>query len=144
MYRTIIQFLAVLGLLTLAGCAATNEEAARKFQTEMDGYVGQSVDTLIRARGVPTATATLSSGGKVLEYTSRRSSVSGGYSYLTYTPVFVPNSSGGGTWISVPSHETAPVHTSQWHCKLTFEVSPDNKVLNWRAEGNDCLAQARP
>ena len=144
MCRAIIHFIAMLGVLALAGCASLNEEAARKFQAEMDGYVGRSVDELILARGVPTATAALSSGGKVLEYTSQRSSVSGGYSYLTYTPVFVPNSSGGGTWISVPSNQTAPIHTSEWRCKLTFQISADNKVLNWRAEGNDCLAQAKP
>lgn len=144
MCRAVSQFIAVLALLLVAGCAATNEEAIRKFQAEMDGYVGKSVDELILARGVPTATATLSSGGRVLEYSTHRSSVSGGYSYLAYTPVFVPNSSGGGSWISVPSHETAPIYTSEWRCKLTFQISADQKVLNWRAEGNDCLAQARP
>lgn len=133
----------LIALLALAGCASIDEEAARKFQAEMDGYVGKSVDELILARGVPTATAALSSGGKVLEYSTHRSSVSGGYSYLSYTPVFVPNSSGGGTWISVPSHQTAPIYTSEWRCKLTFQISADNQVLNWRAEGNDCLAQAR-
>ena len=123
--RAITRFITVLASLALAGCAAMNEEAARKFQAEMDGYVGRSVDELILARGVPTATAALSSGGKVLEYTSSRSSVSGGYSYLTYTPVFVPNSSGGGTWVSVPSHQTAPIYTSEWRCK------PNNAVPRW-------------
>ena len=141
MCRTIIRFIAVL---LLAGCASMNEEAARKFQVEMDGYVGRPVDELILARGVPTATATLSSGGKVLEYVTSRTSISGGYSYLTYTPVFVPNNSGGGTWISVPSHQTAPLHTSERYCKLTFQVAPDSKVLNWKAEGNDCVVLSTP
>ena len=141
MRRTIIHLVAVLAL---AGCASMNEEATRKFQAEMDSYVGKSVDELILARGVPTATAALSSGGKVLEYSTSSTSISGGYSYLTYTPVFVPNSSGGGTWISVPSHQTAPIHTFERYCKLTFQVSPDNKVLNWKAEGNDCMALAKP
>jgi len=142
--RAIIRFVTALAWLALAGCAAMNEEAKRKFQAEMDGYVGRPVDELILARGVPSASASLSTGGRVLEYSSGRTSISGGYSYLTYTPVFVPNSSGGGTWISVPSHQTAPIHTSERRCKLTFEVSAAGKVLNWRAEGNDCLAQARP
>ena len=136
--------LLLLGPLVLAGCASLNEEAARKFQAEMDGYVGKSMDELILARGVPTATAMLSSGGKVLEYSSSRTSVSGGYSYLTYTPVFVPNNAGGGTWISVPSHQTAPIHSMELRCKLTFQIGADQKVLNWRAEGNDCLSMARP
>ncbi len=130
--------------LILAGCSALNEEATRKFQAEMDGYVGRPVDELILARGVPTATAELSAGGRVLEYSSRRTSVSGGHSYLSYTPVYVPNNSGGGTWVSVPSYQSAPVHSMEWRCKLTFQVSPANTVLNWRAEGNDCQNQGRP
>lgn len=141
MRRLAIHLLTLAALL--AGCASYNEEAARAFQAEMDGYVGGSVDELILARGVPTATATLSTGGKVLEYSSSRTSVSGGYSYLTYTPVFVPNNSGGGSWISVPSHQTAPIQTMDLRCKLSFQIAADNTVLNWRAEGNDCLAQRR-
>lgn len=128
----------------LAGCASMNEEAARRFQAEMDGYVGKPVDELILARGVPSASATLSSGGKVLEYSSSRTSVSGGYAYLSYTPVFVPNSTGGGTWISVPTQQTAPIQSMELRYKLTFQITPDQKVLNWRAEGNDCLAMVRP
>lgn len=144
MCRAIIRTITLLAGLALAGCTAMNEEAARKLQAEMDGYVGRSVDELILARGVPTASATLSTGGRVLEYLSSRTSISGGYSYLTYTPVFVPNSSGGGAWISVPSHQTAPLRTAERRCKLTFEVSAAGLVLNWRAEGDDCLTQARP
>ncbi len=137
------RFLPACFALMLVACSGLNEEAARKFQAEMDGYVGRPVDVLILARGVPTATAELSAGGRVLEYTSSRTSVSGGYSYLTYTPVYVPNNSGGGTWISVPTHQTAPIHSTERRCRLSFQVSAANIVLNWRADGNDCLAQAR-
>lgn len=144
MRRFLLRFLTVSALLAQAGCASLNQEAADRFQAEMDGYVGKSADELILARGVPTASAALSSGGRVLEYRSRRTSVSGGHSYLSYTPVFVPNSSGGGTWISVPSPQTAPIQTMELQCRLSFQIGPDNKVLNWRAEGNDCLSMARP
>ena len=44
-----------LTLLALAGCASMNEDEARAFQAEMDGYVGKSVEALIQARGAPTA-----------------------------------------------------------------------------------------
>lgn len=135
----------MLGLLALAGCAAVSEETTRQFQAEMDGYVGRSADELILARGVPTAAAPLSTGGKVLEYTKSTTRLSGGHSYISYTPVFVPNSSGGGTWISVPSAQSTPIHSSERGCKLTFQVSADNIVRNWKAEGNDCRPlAARP
>lgn len=144
MCRTFIKVIVWLGVLVLTGCAATNEEAARQFQAEMDSYVGRSVDELILARGVPTAAAPLSTGGRVLEYTKSKTRISGGHSYTTYTPVYVPNSSGGGTWISVPSPQSTPIHTSERYCRLTFQVSADNLVMNWKAEGNDCRALARP
>ena len=138
--RAALTSFALLCSLVLAGCASMNEEAVRQFQAEMDGYVGRSADELILARGVPTASAPLSTGGKLLEYSKSRTSISGGGSYTTYTPVFVPNTSGGGTWISVPSQQTVPIHSSERGCKLTFQVSTDNIVLNWKAEGNECRA----
>ena len=141
--RAALTSFALVCSLVLAGCASMNEEAARKFQAEMDGYVGRSADELILARGVPTASAPLSTGGKLLEYSKSRTSISGGGSYTTYTPVFVPNTSGGGTWISVPSQQTVPIHSSERGCKLTFQVSTDNIVLNWKAEGNECRAVSK-
>jgi hypothetical protein len=143
MCRAALTSFVLLCLLVLAGCASMNEEAVRQFQSEMDGYVGRSADELILARGVPTATAPLSTGGKVLEYSKSRTDISGGNSYTTYTPVFVPNASGGGTWISVPSHQTVPIYSYERSCKLTFQVSTDNIVLNWKAEGNECRAVSR-
>jgi hypothetical protein len=142
-YRDALRTMATASALAFAGCASMNEEATRQFQAEMDGYVGRSADELVLARGVPTASAPLSTGGKVLEYSKSRTSISGGQSYTTYTPVFVPNASGGGAWISVPSHQTVPIHTTERGCKLTFQVSADNTVLNWKAEGNECRALPR-
>jgi hypothetical protein len=142
--RAALTTMALLCSLVLAGCASMNEEVARQFRAEMDGYVGRSVDELILVRGVPTASVSLSTGGKVLEYSTSRTSISGGTSYITYTPVFVPNTSGGGTWISVPSHQSSPIYSSERSCKLTFQVSADNTVLNWKAEGNECRPVARP
>lgn len=144
LYRHLLTITALLWALVLSGCASMNEEVARQFQAEMDGYVGRYVDELILARGVPTASASLSTGGKVLEYSKSRTSISGGHSYITYNPVFVPNPNGGGTWISVPSQQTSPIHASERSCKLTFQVSSDNTVLNWKAEGNDCRPVSRP
>jgi len=142
--RAALTTITLLCSLVLAGCASMNEEVARQFRAEMDGYVGRSVDELILVRGVPTASVSLSTGGKVLEYSTSRTSISGGTSYITYTPVFVPNTSGGGTWISVPSHQSSPIYSSERSCKLTFQVSADNTVLNWKAKGNECRPVARP
>lgn len=130
--------LAILALVTvaLAGCgvAAKRKEA---FTAEMDSYLGQSLDEVIKAKGVPTATADLSNGGKVVEYSSSKMITSGGGSFTTYKSVYLPGPN-GGTWTQVPVQNNTPISTSEARCKLLFTVSKDGLVENWKAEGNRC------
>lgn len=126
-------------VLALAGCSTLNrEEAAARFQAAMDGFIGKSSDELILARGVPTGTALLTTGDKVLEYSRSRTETVGGGSYTINSPVFVPRPGGTGTWINVPTQQTQAVQSWEVRCKLLFHVSADNKVLSWKAEGNSC------
>lgn len=124
----------------LSGCGiAQRQEAEKAFQLEMEGYVGRSADEILMARGVPTSTAELSNGGRVLEYSSNRSVTSGGGSYTVNKPVYIPDPSGPGRWVNVPTQSTNPVHTRQKQCKLIFVVLPENVVQSWKADGNDCF-----
>lgn len=130
---------ALIAALLLTGCGAAKKREA-SFQTEMNGYVGNSADALIRSRGVPTSTATLSDGGRVLEYSKSRTVVSGGGSFTVNKSVYVPSSTGGvGTWVSVPQQQAVPVSSRDESCKLIFEISADNLVMGWKSEGRDCF-----
>lgn len=131
--------IALVFVLALAACnSAQRKEAAARFQAEMDGFIGKSSDELILAKGVPTGAATLTTGDKVLEYSKSRIETVGGGSYTVNNPVFVSRPGGTGSWIYVPSQQTQPVQSWEVSCKLIFQVSPDNKVLSWKAEGNGC------
>lgn len=126
----------VLTAFAISGCGivAKRKEA---FVAEMDSYVGRSIDEVIKTRGVPTGTAPLSNGGKVVEYSSSKMITSGGGSYTTYESLYIPGTN-GGKWAQVPVQNSTPITTSEARCKLLFTVSKDGLVENWKAEGNRC------
>ena len=126
----------VLALL-LAGCVSLAERR-QQFTQAMDSWVGRSADELISSRGPPTNSASLSTGGRVLEYARSALVTSGGGTYTTVVPVFVPNPAGGGRYVGVPSQQAVPVVTSEMNCRILFRVSPANRVESWSAEGNAC------
>lgn len=125
-----------LATAVLTGCGIA-EKRRDAFQTELSSFVGRPADEVIKARGVPTATATLSSGGKVLEYSTSKTVTSGGGSHVTYQSVYRSNSQGGG-YIQVPVTQVDPISTTELRCKLLFVVSRDGFVDSWKAEGNNC------
>jgi hypothetical protein len=123
-------------LLALSGCGNL-EKRRDTFVAQMDAFVGKSIDEVIKIKGVPTGTAELVSGGRVVEYAKSNRVTSGGGTFATYRSVYVP-SANGGSYVSIPVNHTVPVSTSEENCKLLFTVSKDNIVVNWKAEGNNC------
>jgi hypothetical protein len=126
----------VLLLLSLSACG-TSEKRAAEFAAQLDAFVGQSIDEVIKANGVPTGTAALSSGGRVVEYSKSKLVTSGGGAVTTFQNVYVPGPS-GGSWTTVPVQTAVPISMSERNCKILFTVSKDNLVENWKAVGNSC------
>lgn len=126
----------LLATMALAGCGVMEKRKAA-FTAELDSYVGKSLDEVIKAKGVPTGTADLSNGGKVVEYSSSKMITGGGGSYTSYESVFVPGPN-GGSLTQVPVQKSRPITTSEARCKLLFTVSKAGIVENWKAEGNSC------
>ena len=125
--------------LTLTGCGIAQRKAAtQQFQAKMDGFVGQPFDDVIRSLGVPTNSATLTSGGKVYEYARSRTETGGGGSYTVNRPMYVPKYGTPGTWVNVPTQQAMPISSYEISCRLLIEVSAENKVLTWKADGNGC------
>lgn len=140
--------LGLLFTLLLTACASTHrQEALLKFQERMNAYVGQSADAVAVSRGVPTASLVLSTGGRVLEYETRRiePGTSGVLvsSRLVHVPYGAPygaygNGWGYGSWVNVPVQQPYSTRPRELYCKLIFQVDPANVVLSWNAEGDDC------
>jgi hypothetical protein len=130
--------LLVIATVALSSCGTAEKQKAA-FTYEMDAFVGQSVDNVLTAKGPPTGTASLSSGGRVIEYSKSTTLTSSGGSYTVTQPVYVPGYGGApGTWVQVPQQHTTGASSYEQSCKLLFKVSKDNIVESWKAEGNNC------
>jgi len=66
-----LKHLLVICLLTSA-CAAVDEQRALAKRQRLDGWIGQSVDNLIRAHGIPGRSYLLSDGGVAIAYDDGR------------------------------------------------------------------------
>jgi hypothetical protein len=129
--------------LVLSACASTHrQEALLKFQERMNAYVGQSADVVAVSRGVPTASLVLSTGGRVLEYETRRIEPGTSGVLVSNRMVHVPYGSGYGYgyggWVNVPVQQPYSTRPRELYCKLIFQVDSGNIVLSWNAEGDDC------
>jgi hypothetical protein len=124
----------ITSIIMLVGCK-TLAERQGAFTQEMDAFVGSNADELVVKRGPPSNVATLSTGGKVLEYSKSRTVTSGGGSFTTYASTYDP---GTKKWVNVPQQQAIPVSSKESHCKILFKVSPSNIVESWTSEGNGC------
>ena len=134
----LVSFSSLLVLVSaLSGCVSM-EERRQAFNRSLDSWVGRHTDELITAKGPPTNSATLTNGGRVLEYSRSAIVTSGGGPYTTFTPVYVRNAQGGGTFVSVPVQTFTPVTSAEMFCKILVRASPSNRIESWSAEGNAC------
>lgn len=134
-----MRILAVLAVLvSLTGCVSMEERRAA-FYNQYDPFIGKTADELVKQKGVPTGSYTLSTGGKVLEYATSRVVTRGGGSMTVFQQVYVPGKDGGtGAWVSIPVDRPMPSRIDEENCKIIFQISPKNIVESWRSEGNAC------
>lgn len=126
-----------LALLLLCGCASQAQRKA-KFYQSLDPFVGGTADDLVLAKGPPSNSFTLTTGGRVFEYAQSRSVTSGGGSYPIGEPVLVSDHHGGG-WIAPPIYHSFPVTTTEYYWRVLVRISPANIVESWSWEGNGCF-----
>ena len=129
-----------LGLiLVLSGCATLSiKERQKIFTDEHEIFLGKTFDELVKGKGVPTGTATLSDGSRVVEYYNAQVEISGGGSYPFPTSTYVRNANGSGTWIYIEHMQSLPVRSWSKICKIDFVVSAKNIVESWKYEGKGC------
>jgi hypothetical protein len=137
---------AIAFLVGLAGCATQ-----AKFETKMNGFVGQPEAALVGTYGPPQASYTLADGSRVLQYTR------GGQVLLpgatTYQPV--TSSTAGNLTLNQGARQTTGTYTQQTTsmvpvqqpgvplnlaCTVNFTVDAAGTVRQWSASGNHCVA----
>lgn len=133
-----IPILLALALL-LSGCDTLKiKEREQAFVDENNAYVSKTFDELVKGKGVPTGTATLSDGSKVVEYYHAQIEISGGGSYTFPAATYVENSAGGRTWIYIDQMRSLPMRSWNKICKIDFLVSSKNVVESWKYDGKGC------
>ena len=95
-----------------AGCATT-----ANYEKILNSWVGDHIDNLIGAWGIPDKSIELSNGERMVEYIRESSSV---------------GSSGTGKFFNI--------HTSHHSCRTRFTLDPLGIIIKWGWEGNRCKA----
>lgn len=96
-------------LLKLSLCFACADDRA-------EAWIGRHLDDLIRAWGPPSASATLSYGSKIVEWSLDRS----------FKEPYRHSDGAGGTYSN----------TIRQHCRVRIEASPQNLITMAKVDGN--------
>jgi hypothetical protein len=125
-------FAAVCAAILLTSCAQMQAEREAAV-ARLNALVGQHADEAIKALGPPTASASLSNGGAVLEWRKTEQRSGGGSSYTTYRSTIV-----NGQVVSIPQQQHSPMWSRTVECRLLMTVAASQHVESWRREGNGC------
>jgi len=132
---TLILFL----FLGLSGCATT-----AKYETKLNTWIGTNEDYLISSWGVPDKEYHLSDGKKAVEYVSKNTIRSGGYTYAVPQTVYHSGTIGNKPYSGTSTQyvmQTEPVQKYRLFCKTSFIINTKGQVESWHHEGNDCVSQ---
>jgi len=122
----IFSTLLLLLSVTSSGCAT-----AHGYKLLMQTWVGDDANNLIRKWGRPVDIVKLPNGNSIYVY-----SRSGSYTTPTYATTTV------NTYNNSATANTAVYggQTLVFSCETSFELGPDNRVVNVTWRGNNCVA----
>lgn len=111
---------AFLLALLLVACATR-----ARMEEHLNTWIGRDANGLSADFGYPVETLTAPNGNKVYVY-ERRTSYTTAPTYQTY-----------GTGKDKVTIETEGQTVESW-CRIFFEVNEQNRIAQWRLEGNAC------
>jgi len=123
----------VIYIFILSGCATTATQEA--FDEQAQQWIGKNADELVRQKGPPTRTFTLSNGNRVFQYERTEDIVT------MPTTTYVPGGPLGGTLVRGQTVHEDPLRTLILTCSLRFTVDTGNTIIAWSKEGNACVAR---
>ena len=125
MTRKIIKLIVILNLITINGCANT-----QNFNDAISTWTGVDRDNLFKSWGPPDVRANLKNGGEIIEYRKQRH----------YKKQTNSNNKGAahalgykfGIWLAGGSKPSG--------CTIRFHISPSGIITKFHFIGNDCRA----
>jgi hypothetical protein len=127
--------LALMSLCLLTACAST-----QNYEQTLSQWQGESVQQLINVWGYPDAGIKLPNGNSVYMYTRQQTYISPSTPAMTPTLINVP-----GSPMAVTSYngEFVGGQTVSLYCRTWFEVNPKGMIVNYRFQGNNCVASRK-
>lgn len=123
-----------LPLILLAGCAGmAAQQRQEALQAQVNAFVGQHIDEVVKQHGPPQSTFPLANGGMVMEYSQMRQVTRGGGSIPVTRPMMI-----GGTLVNVPSQQFIPTRSDTVTCRILVTVSPAKLVEGGKVDGAGC------
>lgn len=114
-------------MLALAGCATS-----AKYNAVLDTWMGHDINELVQSWGYPINSFKAPNGNTVYVYGNSSSYTMPTQTNTTYNVV--------GNTVYGNSYTTGGQTLNYW-CNTFFEVDEGNVIINWRWEGNRCVAK---
>lgn len=132
----------LLSVVVLAGCAGG-------FETKLQSWVGQPVDSLVSNWGPPQSSFPLQSGGQVLEYARSGQMTLPGATYTRPQTTYhsgTANAYGTGGYASGTYQGTSTTYVQQQsapttialRCVVRFTTDSAGTITQWSWQGNNC------
>ena len=136
---------ALLAAALLASLAACGPFPTREaYYGQLQTWVGQHSDTLVRAWGPPDKNYKMADGTLLLEYDRRSERYVPGSSYPDRQPVYHRDKDGRVYRDSVTVWRQEPGRVVTSRCATRFTVAPSGLIQQCQFEGNDCVALPPP
>jgi len=123
------KYVLIIFTVLLSGCATT-----AGYEAVLRSWTGQNINALISSWGYPESSFTAPDGNTVYVYSR------GGSMTMPTQTTFSGQVSPWGSY-SGNSFTTGGQTLNFW-CKTFFEVDNNKTIINWRWEGNNCVAMA--
>ena len=131
--KKLIKFsLLLINFCLLAACATT-----QNYEQVLSEWQGANVQQLINVWGYPDAGIKLPNGNSVYMYTRQQTYISPPTPMMTPTIINVP---GSPMAVSSYNGEFIGGQTVSLYCRTWFEVNPKGSIVNYRFQGNNCVA----
>lgn len=132
MKKLIKNSIVLIALCLLSACATT-----QNYEQILSQWQGENIQQLMNVWGYPDAGIKLPNGNSVYMYTRQQSYISPPTPTMTPTIINVPGSPMAATTYN---GDFIGGQTIILYCRTWFEVNPKGIIVNYRFQGNNCVA----
>lgn len=126
-----IKLVIAVAALAISGCATT-----AKYEAVLNSWLGSHAQDLVNSWGYPDGSFKAPNGNEVYVY-ARGANVTMPSQYHTTGTV---NSLGGYSTFNATTTQSGGQTLNFW-CKTYIEMNQSKRIVNWRWEGNNCIAR---